>query len=398
MQLLEILCFVLVFDIVKLKQVRIEDVTAKQLEAAVELEENLAVIWYGKNCKTCDRVLSLLEDKIGQHTEKAGITLLSINDKKLAKNYNIRNFPTITIIRSGDQMVYDGDMMDSGSILDFILSVHESENNEIPHVTVDKLDETVATNKYVAVFFYSAEKGKPEFEKIANLKQITNELDIRLASTSDLALVSEYNLNSLPSLVFYRNTVPLLYEGIVSEEENILEWLVQNRHSGDSSTNQIENISAKSLQTMISNLKMVLVFNYLSISSENQLTLKILEKLDDRCSFRAIHFVKKGSETESSIILYKNHVPTEYKGNLLEEAEIAKWIEQQLETSSEMAPLNDLTSLINEMKNVLIVLCKYIAYGIIALTHTCFLLKNFTSHDYKNVLPKEKLKGLASEL
>jgi len=82
---------------------------------------------------------------------------------------------------------------------------------------------------------------------------------------------------------------------------------------------------------------------------------------------------------------------------LKEEAAIEEWINTQIK-NNEKKKAYDLMSFINESKNLLVIFCKYTAYGIIALTHTCFLLKNFTSHEYKNVLPKEKLKGLASEM
>ena len=35
--------------------------------------------------------------------------------------------------------------------------------------------------------------------------------------------------------------------------------------------------------------------------------------------------------------------------------------------------------LIKETKHLVVLFCKYIGYAIIALTHTCFLLKHYTS-------------------
>ena len=35
-----------------------------------------------KNCKTCDRVLTLLE-KIGQEVNEAGVSIVRVNDKKV---------------------------------------------------------------------------------------------------------------------------------------------------------------------------------------------------------------------------------------------------------------------------------------------------------------------------
>jgi len=396
MKLFSVLIFVNYFFLAVSKQLSVEDVSAKQLEAAKDTEKNLAVLWYSKNCKTCDRVLDTLE-RIKDDLVDEEITLLSINDKKQAKNYNIRNFPTISFFRSGSQILYEGDLLNTNSILSFFTNFTESSDLVVPHVTVEEIDELVATNKYVAVFFYSVEKVK-SFEKYTDLKQIMHVFSIRLVSSSDIALVSEYNLSFLPALVFYRDEIPLLFEGNVENESDILEWLTQNRHSGDKNTNQIEEISTKNLDIVTSTLQRVLVFQYGSESAENQFTMSILEKLDDRCSFRSIHFVQhKVHEFDTKLILYRNNIPIVFKGNLKEEAAIEEWINTQIK-NNEKKKAYDLMSFINESKNLLVIFCKYTAYGIIALTHTCFLLKNFTSHEYKNVLPKEKLKGLASEM
>jgi len=56
--------------------VQLEDVTAKQFRAALQTEDiRIAVFWYSKNCKTCDRVLSVLE-RVGEEVAGNGITLV----------------------------------------------------------------------------------------------------------------------------------------------------------------------------------------------------------------------------------------------------------------------------------------------------------------------------------
>jgi len=106
----------------------------------------------------------------------------------------------------------------------------------------------------------------------------------------------------------------------------------------------------------------------------------------------------KNHEFDTKLIFYKNNIPIVLKGNLKEEAVIEEWINTQIKNNEKKKATYDLMSFIKESKNLLVIFCKYTAYGIIALTHTCFLLKNFTSNEYRNNLPKEKLKGLASEI
>ena len=56
-----------------------------------------------------------------------------------------------------------------------------------------------------------------------------------------------------------------------------------------------------------------------------------------------------------------------------------------------------LGKLIKETRNIVVIFCKYIAYAIIALTHTCYLIKNYAPDDLKKYLPPQAVRGMASE-
>ena len=51
-----------------------------------------------------------------------GITLVRVNDKKAAKTHGIRNFPALSLIKMGEALHYEGDLLDSEGILDFLSS------------------------------------------------------------------------------------------------------------------------------------------------------------------------------------------------------------------------------------------------------------------------------------
>ena len=56
-----------------------------------------------------------------------------------------------------------------------------------------------------------------------------------------------------------------------------------------------------------------------------------------------------------------------------------------------------LGKLLKETRRAVVVFCKYIAYAIIALTHTCYLIKNYGPDDVKKYLPPQAVRGMASE-
>lgn len=51
-----------------------------------------------RSCVTCDRVLAELE-KIDDDTDSFGVDFVKINDKRLAKQYGINKFPSLTYFR-----------------------------------------------------------------------------------------------------------------------------------------------------------------------------------------------------------------------------------------------------------------------------------------------------------
>lgn len=54
---------------------------------------------------TCDTVLAELE-KIDDDTDSFGVDFVKINDKRLAKQYGIKNFPALTYFRSVDSFLF----------------------------------------------------------------------------------------------------------------------------------------------------------------------------------------------------------------------------------------------------------------------------------------------------
>ena len=69
-----------------------------------------------------------------------------------------------------------------------------------------------------------------------------------------------------------------------------------------------------------------------------------------------------------------------FKGNLLDAQSTLQWLLSQVdEDSIEEVTGTMMEKLIKDTKHLVVLFCKYIGYAIIALTHTCFLLKHYTS-------------------
>ncbi len=85
-------------------------------------------------------------------------------------------------------------------------------------------------------------------------------------------------------------------------------------------------------------------------------------------------------------------------GNLVEDTEVLGWLLAHVEAAMiDEASASVLARLIKDTKLALVVFCKYIAYAIIALTHTCYLIKNYAPDELKKFLPVQNVRGLAQE-
>jgi len=241
---------------------------------------------------------------------------------------------------------------------------------------------------------------------LARVDDYCDKLDIGLVKINDLELVTEYNLGELPALVYYRHAIPVLYEGDLTAEEDILEWLIQNRSSGDEE-DVIEEVEFRSLQAMVSAVENIAVLFYNSKSAVMETVLESMETIDDDCDVHGVHFVKisdpaaayhYGISSLPALVYFKNSAANIYEGSLEDEEPVLAWLLTHLEAAEiEEVSNSALGRLIKEVRNLVVIFCKYCAYAIIALTHTCYLIKNYGPDDVRKYLPPQTVRGLASE-
>ncbi|XP_018356347.1 PREDICTED: uncharacterized protein LOC108756796 isoform X4 [Trachymyrmex septentrionalis] len=331
----------------------IEEVTAKQLERLLNEKDFVAVYWYARSCTTCDKVLTELE-KIDDDTDHFGVDFVKINDKRLAKQYGIKNFPALTYFREKEPIIYDGDLMDEENVLDFLTSLEAMDRpDRIEEVNAKILSKIVEETDFVAVLFCpNTERcagigsNKPDCKKclkalqeLENIDDEADQLGIGFVKIADEELADEYNLGPLPVLVYYRHQIPIIYEHELSREEDVLEWLVANKSTGDEE-DVIEDVTAKTLNTLIGNIDNLVVLFYDHGDEESMQVLNELEKIDDDCDKHGIQFVKIDDEKAAeefgiddlpAIVYFEKQIPNVYDGDIEDEDEILEWLLSQLE-------------------------------------------------------------------
>ncbi|XP_017885799.1 uncharacterized protein LOC108628406 isoform X4 [Ceratina calcarata] len=331
----------------------IEEVNAKQLERLLNEKDFVAVYWYARSCTTCDKVLAELE-KIDDDTDHFGVDFVKINDKRLAKQYGIKNFPALSYFREKEPIIYEGDLMDEEEVLDFLTSLEAMDlPDRIEEVNSKILEKIVEDTEFVAVLFCpdtqrcaGAGSNKPDCKKclkalqeLENIDDEADQLGIGFVKIADEQLADEYNLGTLPKLVYYRHQIPIIYEQELSREEDVLEWLIANKSTGDEE-DVIEDVTAKTLQTLIGNIDNLVVLFYNHGDEDSMQVLTELEKIDDDCDKHGIQFVKIDDEKAAKdfgidsvpvIVYFEKQIPNVYDGDVENEDEILEWLLSQLE-------------------------------------------------------------------
>lgn len=94
--------------------------------------------------------------------------------------------------------------------------------------------------------------------------QVLNELEnidddcdkhgIQFVKIDDPAAAHEFGIDSLPSVVYFEKGIPNVYDGELEEEEELLEWLVQQLEK-----DEIEDVTDEMLDKLINDGKTVAV-------------------------------------------------------------------------------------------------------------------------------------------
>lgn len=345
--LLSLLCLLVLQIATAKKDDLIQDVTAKQLDSMIEESDYVAVYWYKRGCPNCDKVLAELES-IDDDTARFGVHLVKIADKKLARSHGVKTFPALTYFRNAEPIHYDGDLMDEASVLEFLTSLEAMElPDQIEEVNAKILDKVVEDQEYVAVLFYKSDCRKcvKVLAELENIDDDADQLGIAFVKLNDPDLADEYSLGALPALVYYRRRIPVVFDGDLMNEDKVLEWLLENKSTGDDD-DVIEDVTAGLLNSLIDSMDHLAVIFYDRDEEDDRLILLELENVDDELDKEGIHIVKICDEAaakdygieQSPALVYFEHeslqpeIPSLYDGNLHDEDEVLAWLTLQLHT------------------------------------------------------------------
>ncbi|KAI4457700.1 hypothetical protein MML48_7g00006442 [Holotrichia oblita] len=340
---------------------RIEEVNARILEKIVQDTDFVAVLFYKPDCKKCVKALQELEN-IDDEADQLGIGFVKINDEALAEEYNLGPLPALVYYRHQIPIIYEGELTREEDVLEWLVQ-HKSTGDEediIEDVTLKTLSTLIDSVDNLVVLFYD-HGDEDSMQVLIELENIDDDCDkhgIQFVKIDDEEAAHEFGIDSLPAVVYFEKGIPNVYDGDLEEENELLEWLVQQLEK-----DEIEDVTDEMLDKLVKDGKTVAVLFYDNDDRKSQRVLNELENIDDECDKLGIVFVKIDNDEEAheygienipSLVYFEKGIPALYEGNLEDEEKVLKWFEHQVK-SDEIEDIND------EMLDIVLSKMQYVA-------------------------------------
>lgn len=212
---------------------------------------------------------------------------------------------------------------------------------------------------------------KQDIRVLNEMENIDDDLEkegIVIVRIDNKAEAKEFGIDHLPTLVYFEDQIPALYEGDLMNEDEVLTWLIEQKN-----TATIEEVTDEILEDLIEEHEYVVV--YFSGQCEEgekcDNILDELENIDDELDETGIVFVttedmifakKHGIKTFPKLVFFRNKEPMIYSGDIEDEDEVLAWItdEDTLEIPDRIEEVNTrmLDKILAENDHVVVFFCK----------------------------------------
>ena len=291
-------------------------------------------------CRTCDAAISKLES-VDDITDKYNIEFVKLNNKKYARSLGIRHFPAVSFFKAGTMMLFQGDVMETDLVIDFLTNEEALElPDKIEAVDDENLFRVLEEEEHVAVLFYE-EKKRDSMKALQHLEMIDDEADlfgIRFVRIVDALLAEDYSLWHLPSLAFFRHSTPILYTGDINNQEEVFEFLFQNKYTADEDID-LEEVDEEKLEILINHIDFVVVLFYKENDPASKQAQHDVDSIDDNLKERSISVVKTKNQDQidmyeidilPKLVYFEAEIPTFWPDDLPVSGNetILQWIEK----------------------------------------------------------------------
>lgn len=271
--------------------------------------------------------------------------------------------PKLIFLQDGIPEEYDGDMKNSGDVLEWL--TEEVNADEIEVIGLQMLKKITDTGNSIIVIFSAAENHG--VDGIHDIHALCKNLDVPVVQIIGGDGPRSLGLDNLPGLVYYENRVPAIFESDLDETDLVLDWIMEQR-----TADTIEEVTEEILQTLVDNTEYVAVVftgpcDEAARNTECEEILEELETIDDEVDEFGIVFVTTedikyaGSELKirsfPALGLFRNGLFLLYEGSLHDANAAFSWMldEDTLEIPGVIEEVGEkmLSRILSDEKDVL---------------------------------------------
>lgn len=222
-----------------------------------------------------------------------------------------------------------------------------------------------------SIIFADDKEDKQDIRVLNELENIDDELEkegIVIVRIDNAAEAKEYGLDHLPALVYFEEKIPAIYEGDLMNEDEVLEWLIEQKN-----TATIEEVTDEILKDLIDEHEYVVAYftGPCEEGDKCDSILDDLENIDDELDEAGIIFVttedtalakKYNIKSFPQLVFFRNRDPLFYKGDLDDEDEVLAWLtdEDTLEIPGKIEEVNSkmLEKILSENDHIVVFFCE----------------------------------------
>ena len=130
--------------------------------------------------------------------------------------------------------IYSGEMK---TVDILIWMMEQAEGSHIEEVSEELLATLIKKHDDITVFFYDKDvkQERALLEELENFDHILEEEGVTLVKIDDPAAAERFNVEVVPNVVHFQFKDPHYYNGDLTNEKKIIQWVLQIRN-GDSSS------------------------------------------------------------------------------------------------------------------------------------------------------------------
>lgn len=340
----------------------IEEVTDNMLEELIDRHQFVAVFFRGDGCPTesdsdeddgndltqsskqskvnCDQILAEMET-IDDDLDDIGIIIVTTAGFEVAKDNGVQEFPALGLFRNGHFILFEGDQENEKQILKWLTDEDTLKIiGVIDEVNMPMLENILVEQNDAFVFFYNNLDAEAHviLEELEQIDEKLDKQDLTMVKIADPEAKNTYGIEAFPSLVYFEEGVPVVYEGDLFNDNTVMKWM-----KAILKQEEIKNVTTLVLRKLIERDRTMAVLFFDEEGETDAKVLEELEKIDDDCSRFGISFVKVADKEEANyygiedrpgLLYFENKIPSIYDGDLLNEDSLLEWLIEQKTTDT----------------------------------------------------------------